>query len=201
MRSIAKGATDQSTVIRIVDATDGTPETGVTSATTGLSLSYRREGGTVVSITVSDLTALNDAHSDGGLLHIGAGYYRLDVPDAAFATGADGVLIFGAVTDMVVLGTYHPLVGYDPANGTIALTTAAIDAIFNRAFADIETANPTATTDRTLLQALRFLRNRWFVTSGTLTVTKEDDSTSAWTAAVTTNPSAEPVTGVDPADS
>lgn len=201
MRPIAKGATDQSTVIRIVDATDGTPEVGVTSTTTGLSLSYRREGGTVVAITVSNLSALNAAHSDGGLLHIGAGYYRLDVPDLAFATGADGALIFGTVTDMVVIGTYHPLVGYDPANGTMALTAAAIDAIFTRAFADVETANPTDTTDRTLLQALRFLRNRWSVASGTLTITKEDDSTTAWTATVTTNPSAEPVTGVDPVDS
>jgi hypothetical protein len=51
---------------------------------------------------------------------------------------------------------------------------------------------------RSLLNAIRFLRNKWNLSSGTLTVTKEDDSTSAWTAAVTTDAAAEPVTGSDP---
>lgn len=109
MRDIQKGATDQSTVIRIVDSTDGTPETGVTAATSGLALQYRREGAAAVALTESDLSALTDAHSDGGMLHIGDGYYRVDVPDAAFATGANGVLVFGAVTGMVVIGAYHKL--------------------------------------------------------------------------------------------
>jgi hypothetical protein len=114
VRDILKGATDQSVVIRIVDSADGTPETGVTSGTGGLDLKYRREGATVASLTESDLSALSDAHSDGGMLHIGAGYYRIDVPDAAFATGSNGVLVFGTVTGMVVIGCYVPLVDYNP---------------------------------------------------------------------------------------
>ena len=35
--------------------------------------------------------------------------------------------------------------------------------------------------------------------SGTLSVKKEDDSTEAWNAAVSTTPGADPVTGNDPA--
>ena len=35
-RPIVKGSTDQTTYIRIIDSADGTPETGVTSATGGL---------------------------------------------------------------------------------------------------------------------------------------------------------------------
>lgn len=51
---------------------------------------------------------------------------------------------------------------------------------------------------RSMLNALRFLRNRWAVATGTLTVYKEDDSTSAWTAAVSDSASADPITGSDP---
>lgn len=51
---------------------------------------------------------------------------------------------------------------------------------------------------RSVLNAVRFLRNKWSISGATLTVTKEDDATSAWTATVTTNAAAEPVTGNDP---
>jgi hypothetical protein len=47
------------------------------------------------------------------------------------------------------------------------------------------------------LNALRFLRNKWAVDgSGNLTVYKEDGATTAWTAVVTTNANAIPITGV-----
>src|SRR3990167_3780153 len=131
-RAVKGGTADQSTVIRIIDSTTFLPETGVTSATTGLDLKYRREGAVAVSITESDLSALTDAHSDGGMLHIGAGYYRIDLPDAAFTAGVTGVLVFGTVTDMIVIGDYHPIVAYDPADGVrlglTALPNAAADA-------------------------------------------------------------------------
>lgn len=110
MRQIYKGSTDKSVTIRIVDSTDGTPETAVTAATAGLDLQYRRTGEAVVALTESDLAALTTAHTDGGMLHIGAGYYRVDPPDAAWATGADGVLVFGSVTGMVVIGAEIQLI-------------------------------------------------------------------------------------------
>lgn len=132
MRSILKGATDQSVVIRIVDSGDGTPETGVEHNTSGIDLWYRREGAAKVSITEAALSALTDAHSDGGIEHIGDGYYRLDLPDAAVASGADGVTVGGTVTGMVVIGCYVPLVSYNPYDGVrlglTALPNAAADA-------------------------------------------------------------------------
>lgn len=132
MRSVKKGATDQSVVIRIVDATDGTPETGVAYNTSGIDLWYRREGATKTSITEASLSALNDAHTDGGILHIGDGYYRLDLPDAAVASGANGVVVGGAVTGMIVVGCYVHLVDYDPQDavrmGLTALPNAAANA-------------------------------------------------------------------------
>lgn len=118
MRSIKKGSADQSVVIRIIDATDGTPETGVAYNTSGIDLWYRREGATKTSITEASLSALNDAHTDGGILHIGDGYYRLDLPDAAVASGANGVVVGGTVTGMIVIGCYVHLLDYDPQDAT-----------------------------------------------------------------------------------
>lgn len=132
MRPILKGSTDQSIVIRIVDSADGTPETGVEHNTSGIDLWYRREGAAKVSITEAALSALTDAHSDGGIEHIGDGYYRLDLPDAAVATGANGVAVGGTVTGMVVIGVYIPLVDFNPYDGVrlglTALPNAAADA-------------------------------------------------------------------------
>lgn len=52
---------------------------------------------------------------------------------------------------------------------------------------------------RSALNALRFLRNKWSISGTTLTVTQEDDSTAAWTGTVSTDASADPVIGNDPA--
>lgn len=129
---IKAGTTDVSVVLRIIDSTDGTPETGVVYNTSGIDLEYRREGAATVDITEATLAALTTAHTDGGFLHIGNGYYRLDLPDAAVAAGATGVLVHGTVTGMVVIGCYIQLVAYDPFDtvrlGLTALPNAAAEA-------------------------------------------------------------------------
>jgi len=51
---------------------------------------------------------------------------------------------------------------------------------------------------RSLLNAGRFLRNKWSISGATLTVKKEDDSPTAWTSTVTTAAGADPVTGNTP---
>ena len=101
---VKKGSTDRSVTLRIIDDTDGTPETGVVFNTAGIDLWYRREGAAVSSVTEATLAALTTAHSDGGFLHISDGEYRFDLPDAAFATGAEYVDFGGTVTGMIVLG-------------------------------------------------------------------------------------------------
>ena len=78
----------------------------------------------------------------------------------------------------------------------ISATTAnqIADAILNRDMSAVSDTNA-----RTLLNAARFLRNKYSVAGSTLTVTKEDDSTSAWTSTLTSDAAADPVTGSDPA--
>lgn len=55
-----------------------------------------------------------------------------------------------------------------------------------------------SSTGRIVTDALRFIRNKWSITAGTLTVCQEDDSTTAWTATVSTDASAVPIVGNDP---
>jgi hypothetical protein len=77
-----------------------------------------------------------------------------------------------------------------------ALPTATenADALLNRDMSAVSDTNA-----RSPLNALRFIRNKWDVAAGVLTVKKEDDSTTAWTASVSTDAGAEPVIGNDPA--
>jgi len=86
---------------------------------------------------------------------------------------------------------------------TTVLTLYPLEAGDTNAFADDHLdrsmeAGPD-TNARSPRNALRVLRNKTSVAAGTLTVTKEDDTASAWTAAVTTNASADPIVGIDPA--
>ncbi len=80
------------------------------------------------------------------------------------------------------------------AVGSVPTATQNADALLNRDMSAVSDTNA-----RSPLNALRFLRNKWGVAAGTLTVTKEDDTTSAWTATVSTDAAAVPIIGSDPA--
>lgn len=126
---VKKGSTDRSVTVKIIDSTDGTPETGVVFNTSGIDLWYRREGAAKTSIIEATLASLTTAHADGGFLHVGDGVYRLDLPDAAFATGANYVDFGGTVTGMIVIGGRVRLVDVDLEDtvraGLTALPNAA----------------------------------------------------------------------------
>jgi hypothetical protein len=138
VRRIKAGSTDVSVILRIVDSTDGTPETGVVFNTAGIDLWYRRDLAASVDITEATLAALTTAHADGGFLHVNDGWYRLDLPDAACASGVAGVQIGGTVTGMVVFAPYIELpvnteedvftrIGA-PAGASVSADIAAIEA-------------------------------------------------------------------------
>lgn len=112
-RPIKAGSTDVSIVLTILDSTTGLKKTDVVYNSSGMALSYRRDGATTTAITEATLANAGSAHSDGGFVHIGDGEYRLDLPDAACATGVNGVLVHGAVTGGVIQSIYIPLVLVD----------------------------------------------------------------------------------------
>jgi hypothetical protein len=126
-------------------------------------------------------------------------------------TGAVGSVTgaVGSVTGAVGSVT----AGVSVANGGIATTSfaaGAIDAASIAVDAGAEIADAVllrkldrtgtgtdVAQERTVVNALRAIRNKASIAAGTLTVTKEDDTTAAWTAAVTTT-AGNPVSGIDP---
>jgi len=101
---------------------------------------------------------------------------------------------------------------YGSAGSYGLLIETNLDAVLSTEFAAVPTATENAdallnrdmsavsdTNARSPLNAFRFMRNKWSISGTTMTVTKEDDTTAAWTASLTTNASAEPVTASDPA--
>lgn len=97
------------------------------------------------------------------------------------------------VTTTTNLTTNNDKTGYALTSGE---RNSVADAMLDR---DMATgADSGSTTVRTVRQALRFNRNKVSIAAGTMTVTKEDDSTSSWTAAVTTT-AGDPITSIDPA--
>lgn len=69
---------------------------------------------------------------------------------------------------------------------------AAADALLNR------NVSGGSNTGRLVKQAYHFIRNKWTVSGGTLTVYDTDDTTSSWTSAVTGTAGADPITATDP---
>ena len=98
----APGVTSKSLTIQIVDDS-GLAVTGLVAATFP-SLSYQVAGpnAAVAFPALSDLAAITTAYSSGGVKELSGGYYRLDVPDAAWAS-AGKVRIIGEASGKHVL--------------------------------------------------------------------------------------------------
>ena len=117
---VTKGATSQSIPIEIKDSsvTTGAGLTGLAYNTAGLTAYYWRAGGTATAITLATLAAVNSGYSSGGFKEVDAanmpGMYRLDVPDAAFASGANWVIIeLKGATNMAQCRVFIELCGLD----------------------------------------------------------------------------------------
>ena len=91
------------------------------------------------------------------------------------------------------------LAGVVVGSVSVGAAAAIADGILDR---DMSTGSDSGSaTKRTVRQALRFLRNKWEIVTGTLTVYKENDSTASWTSTVGSTSGADPVTSNDPASS
>jgi hypothetical protein len=94
---IKKASTDISVYFHLRNSSDGTSKTGLVYNSAGAVASYVRNRGTRTAITLATLAAADSAHSDGGFKEVDGtnakGLYRLDLPDAALATGVDDVVI------------------------------------------------------------------------------------------------------------
>lgn len=121
---IPAGATDQTVYIRILDATTGVPNASRAYNDSGIDLEYVRSGAAAVDITEATQTA-SGAHSDGGFVSVGHGNYRLDLPDAAVASGVRQVQIQGTITGYIVVAC---AVDLTPSVNVATITDGAIAA-------------------------------------------------------------------------
>jgi len=118
---IQAGATGVSIPVKVQDSSSsvGAGLSGLVFNTAGLVASYWRQGGTRTAIALATLAAIDSVWSSGGFKEAEAthlkGSYRLDVPNAAFAAGADWVIIelYGA-TNMQPVTLRVDLVGWNP---------------------------------------------------------------------------------------
>jgi hypothetical protein len=108
MRVMLKGVTSQSIYFVVLNSssTTGARLTGLVFNSAGLTAYYVRQGGSATAITLATLAAANSAYSSGGFREVDAtnmpGIYRLDIPDAALASGVDSVVItLKGATNMV----------------------------------------------------------------------------------------------------
>jgi|GEM_PF-2782977 len=94
MSEIKAGATDQSIYLAL-ETTAGAPATGLTIA--NLDATYTRTRAAAVKNDLTALGAADSAHADNQAIEVNAtnapGLYRFDIPDAAFASGAAGVVV------------------------------------------------------------------------------------------------------------
>ena len=145
------------------------------------------------------------------LTHIGSGhwYYEMSSSDLS-DLGILTVTVSDANIRTVVL--MAQVVAYDPT-ASIQVTSIAADAITASSLAtDAVTeiadgilarelgsgSSAGAINERTVRSALRGLRNKTTVINSEMTVYKEDDASTAWSATVSSSDSSKTITGVDP---
>lgn len=157
MRIIKKGATSQSLYFEVLDSTSttGGRKTGLVYNTASLTAYYTRNRGLATAITLATLAAADSAFSSGGFKEVDAtnspGLYRLDVPDAAFATGADSVVVtIKGATGMAQSDVEVQLVAADLQDATslgVSRIDAAISSRSSHSAADVWSSATRTLTD------------------------------------------------------
>lgn len=127
---IKKGSVDVITYFNLVDSAAGTPETALTI--TNIDATYTRAQAAAVKNDLTALAATTTAHTDNKGIEVDAtnapGLYRVDWPDAAFASGADKVILTVTCSGCAPAHLIVELVDYEPADVQAilgALTTSA----------------------------------------------------------------------------
>ena len=135
---IKPGSTDVSIEIALFGVGTGAPLTGKVAA--DMTAYYYRQGAAAaVAIALSDLGSLNAVHLDGGVYEINSthveGHYRLDLPDAAVAVGADFVTISIYTADSNKMGVWTYELGATVVAGSVSdktgysLSSSGLDSV------------------------------------------------------------------------
>lgn len=150
------------------------------------------------TLAVTGTTTLTGAVSLGSTLGI-TGNVTLS---GTLGVGATTLASLTVTNNFSVGGTTTLTGAVTATNGSNAISGVSLTAAAYEAAADALLGRNVAggsSTGRLVKEALYFLRNKWTVSAGTLTVYQTDDTTSSWTAVVAGTAGADPVTSTDPA--
>lgn len=107
------GATSKIVTMRAWVISTGLPYTAGAFNTSGLVVTYCRDGATAQTIT--QVTATAGTYTSSGFVHRVDGVYEIGAPAASLLTGADGVTFTASgITDVVFEAVRVELVGTDP---------------------------------------------------------------------------------------
>jgi hypothetical protein len=169
--------------------------------TNGNHIAYTFQGTGAITRTVQVYPSGARADIDAALADYGALKPTIPGRQLNVTTGGTAGVNWGDVENPnTVLGLTQTTIGAIGTGGITdaSLATSAKEGIADGVLLRDWTAIITSVPNRCLLNAARFLRNKWSVLAGVLTVTKEDDTTTAWDGVVTGNALADPITSVDP---
>jgi hypothetical protein len=174
MRPILKGSTSHSEFVVLRDSTTGLGKTGLVF--TDITGSYTRQRATRTAVTMATLASASAAFSSGGFVEVDGtnckGLYRIDVPDAAFATGVDQVVVSVAATGAITEHKEFRLVDVNDQDsvrfGLTALPNAAAAA--TGGLATVDASNAVKVQSGTGA-------NQISLSSGTVTVGTNNDKT------------------------
>jgi len=149
---IKKGTTSFSALISVDDSssTTGAKLAGLAYNTASLTAYYARDKSAAAAITLVTQTATG-AYSSGGFIAVDGtnmpGVYRVDIPDAALATGADKVaIVLKGATNMVPVHLEIELTDVDTFDVNVAKINAVATAAANLASSAGVMATGTVTT-------------------------------------------------------
>jgi hypothetical protein len=135
--------------------------TGLAFNTAGLVFSYTRALAVRTAITLATQT-VTGAYSSGGFVEVDAtnqpGLYRLDLPNAAIATGVDEVTITWTGANTVDDGVSITLVGYDPIAAGLTAAQIATEVLVTQTQAELAALPGTGAVS--LFSMLRYLYQR-----------------------------------------
>lgn len=200
---VLSGETHTSAVIPTVTTLTGhTAQTGDTYALANGASGFAALAGyldTEIAAILADTNELQTDWANGGRLDLILDALASQTSVDDLPTNAELATALGTADDAVLaqvalVKAKTDLIPAAPAAvGDIPTALQNADALLNRDMSAV-----TDSTARSPLNALRFLRNKWALTGATLSVKKEDDTTEAWTSAVTTSAGADPISGSDP---
>lgn len=161
-------------------------------------------GGGANTVTLDAAASATDNLYVGSVIEIysgtGAGQARVctayDGTTKVATVGRNWVINPAAGSLCAILGLSVPRVNDSlqvDTGLTVPTANENADALLKRDWTAV-----TGEAARSVLNALRAIRNKWSISGSTQTVYEEDDTTPAWTAALSSSASADPVTGSDP---